>query len=309
MRRAADLKDLDGILLLDKPAGPSSNQALQRIRRLLRARKAGHAGTLDPLATGLLPILFGEATKFAGSLADAEKTYEGTIWLGVTTTTGDLGGEIITRSSVDVTAEQVRVVAARFRGEISQVPPMHSALKVNGRPLYERAHRGETIERASRRVHIAEMVVGEVRADECDIKVRCSKGTYIRTLAEDIGVALGCGATLKRLRRTGVGPFDIGSVISLDALESHDQQWAESALLPVDAALKHLPAIELPPAATAQILRGQVIAVAAEPAAFVRIYQTESRRFVGVGSMDAGVLRAHRLVATLGKVVVAPEIA
>jgi len=309
VRRAADLEDLDGIFLLDKPAGPSSNQALQRVRHLLRARKAGHAGTLDPLATGLLPILCGEATKFAGSLADAEKAYEATVWFGVRTTTGDLGGEILAQNPVDVTPELVHEVAAQFRGEIRQVPPMHSAIKVNGRPLYERAHRGETIERASRIVQIMELAVDDLRADECDIRVRCSKGTYIRTLAEDMGRMLGCGATLKRLRRTMVGSFHVGSAISLDELESRGHLSAEIGLLPVDAALRHLPEIGLLPAATAQVLRGQAISVEAAPAACVRIYDADSQRFIGLGSVGAGVLRAHRLVASSGKVAGAPEIA
>ena len=309
MRRAADLKDLDGIFLLDKPAGPSSNQALQRVRRLLRARKAGHAGTLDPLATGLLPILCGEATKFAGSLAEAEKTYEATVWFGVRTTTGDLGGAILAQNSVDMTPEQIHEVAAQFRGEIRQVPPMHSAIKVDGRPLYERAHRGETIERASRMVQIMELTVDDLRSDECDIRVRCSKGTYIRTLAEDMGRTLGCGATLKRLRRTTVGPFHIESAIALEELESGGYLSAETKLLPVDAALRHLPEIRLRPVATAQLLRGQAITVEAEPAALVRIYDTDSQRFIGVGSVNAGVLRANRLVAASRELAVAPEIA
>jgi tRNA pseudouridine55 synthase len=308
VRRAADLRCLDGILLLDKPAGPSSNQALQRARRLLQARKAGHAGTLDPLATGLLPVLFGEATKFSGALSDADKMYEATLWFGMVTTTGDLGGEILERRSVRITAEQLHQVAEKFRGEIRQVPPMHSALKVNGRPLYERARRGETLERASRLVHIAEFAVGEFRADECDIRVRCSKGTYIRTLAEDMGRVLGCGATLKRLRRTMVGSFDVGAAISLDALESRDAPSRESLFLPIDAALNHLPAIRLMPSAIAQVLRGQATAVEAGQMAIVRIYAADSNRFIGLGSVEEGLLRPRRLVAVLNPSL-APEIA
>ena len=309
MRRAADLRDLDGILLLDKPAGPSSNQALQRARRLLGARKAGHAGTLDPLATGLLPVLFGEATKFAGSLADADKEYEATVWFGVRTTTGDLGGEILAQGPAGITSEQLQWVAEQFRGEIRQVPPMHSALKVAGRPLYERARRGETIERASRIVSIIELVVGELRADECDIRVRCSKGTYIRTLAEDMGRALGCGATLKRLRRTMVGFFSIRAAVPLDELESGGALMAESAMLPVDAALGHLPIVTLAGEATAQVLRGQPIRVESEPAAMARIYDADTRRFIGLGSVADGVLRARRLVASFDRGTLTPEIA
>ena len=299
MRRAgAGLRDLDGILLLDKPAGPSSNQTLQRARHLLGARKAGHAGTLDPLATGLLPILLGEATKFAGSLSDADKVYEATVWFGVTTTTGDLGGEIIDRRPAALTGEQVHRVVEQFRGEISQVPPMHSALKVAGRPLYERARRGETIERASRVVRITQLAVRELRGDECDIRVHCGKGTYIRSLAEDMGRALGCGATLKRLRRTGVGPFEIGAACSLEELESRRPSWGASVLLPMDAALSHLPAVRLAPSAALQILHGQAVVVQADSAALVRLYDSDSDRFLGVGRVLDGTLQARRLVAS-----------
>ena len=298
MRRAgAGLRDLDGILLLDKPAGPSSNQALQRARRLLGARKAGHAGTLDPLATGLLPILVGEATKFAGSLSDADKIYEATVWFGVTTTTGDLDGEIVGRRPARLTIEEVRRVTEQFRGEINQVPPMHSALKVAGRPLYELARRGETVERASRVVHIQDLAVSELRGDVCDIRVRCSKGTYIRTLAEDMGRALGCGATLKRLRRIGVGPFEVGAAFSLEELESRGPSWGARALLPMDAALSHLPAIWLERSAAAQVLHGQTVAIEVESATVVRLYDSDSDRFLGVGRVIDGTLQARRLVA------------
>ena len=297
-RAAAGLRDLDGILLLDKPAGPSSNQALQRARRLLGARKAGHAGTLDPLATGLLPVLLGEATKFSGSLSEADKVYEATIWFGVTTTTGDLDGEIVDRRAAHLTIEQVVRVAEQFRGNISQVPPMHSALKVAGRPLYERARRGETIERASRSVHVKELAVRELRGDECDIRVHCSKGTYIRALAEDIGQALGCGATLKRLRRTAVGAFAIEAAITLEELESRGAPCAESKLLPIDAALAHLPAIRLAATVAAQVLRGQRVAVQADETTHARLYDGDSDRFLGVGRVVDGTLQARRLVAS-----------
>jgi tRNA pseudouridine55 synthase len=313
MRRSGNLKDLDGVLLLDKPAGPSSNQAMQRARRVLAARKAGHAGTLDPLATGLLPILLGEATKFAGALSDDFKIYEATLWFGVTTATGDLDGEILTRQAVDVSAEQVRAAIEQFRGEISQVPPMYSALKVNGRPLYERARRGETIERAPRRVNVTELSVTALRADECDIRVRCSKGTYIRVLAEDLGLALGCGATLKRLRRTAVGPFDVASAVSLEELEARGGQWDAQLLLPVDAALTHLPTLCLTQAETARVLNGQAVIARTEPSiARVRLYARETRHFIGLGEVIDGTLHPRRLVAfspDVGKAHVAREIA
>jgi tRNA pseudouridine55 synthase len=299
MRRGASHRDLDGILLLDKPAGPSSNQAMQRARRILSARKAGHAGTLDPLATGLLPILLGEATKFAGYIADTHKVYEATILLGVTTTTGDLAGDVLACQAVNMSSQQIREVAAKFLGDIVQVPPMHSALKVNGRPLYELARRGETIERAERRVTIAELNVGELRGDEFDIRVRCSKGTYIRVLAEDIGRALGCGATLKRLRRTSVGPFDISTAVTLDTLEKSDSACNERLLLPVDAAIIDLPELRLDASAAERVQNGQTVAANCELAvARVRLYDARSRRFMGLGEVVAGTLYPRRLVAS-----------
>ena len=309
MKPAAARNDLDGILLLDKPAGPSSNQALQRVKRILAARKAGHAGTLDPLATGLLPILLGEATKFAGSLADAEKVYETTILFGIRTTTGDLDGEVVERKPVNLSADDVLQVAERFRGTISQFPPMHSALKVGGRPLYERARRGETIERASRLIHIAELALNALRGEECDLTVRCSKGTYIRVLAEDMGCALGCGATVKRLRRTAVGPFTIDRAVSIEDLESRSTVWTDK-LLPVDAALAGLPAIWLAPSAAAQVLQGQSVAVETPAGSEARLYESASRRFLGLGHVTEGRVRARRLVAASPeRPAAAPEIA
>jgi tRNA pseudouridine55 synthase len=299
MRRGASDRDLDGILLLDKPAGPSSNQAMQRARRILAARKAGHAGTLDPLATGLLPILLGEATKFARYVADAHKVYEATILLGVTTATGDLAGDVLARQAVNVSSQLIHEVAAKFLGDIIQVPPMHSALKVKGRALYKLARRGETIERAERRVTIAELSVGEVRGDEFDIWVRCSKGTYIRVLAEDIGRALGCGATLKRLRRTSVGPFDIGTAVTLDTLEKFGSACNERFLLPVDAAITELPELRLDSSAAERVQNGQTVAANCELAvARVRLYDAQSRRFIGLGEVVAGTLYPRRLVAS-----------
>jgi len=299
MRRGASYRDLDGILLLDKPAGPSSNQAMQCARRILAARKAGHAGTLDPLATGLLPILLGEATKFAGYVADAHKVYEATILLGVTTATGDLAGDVLARQPVNVSSQLIREVTAKFLGDIMQVPPMHSALKVNGRALYELARRGETIERAERQVTIAELSVGELRGDEFDIRVRCSKGTYIRVLAEDIGRALGCGATLKRLRRTSVGPFDIGTAVTLETLEQSGSACNESLLLPVDAAIAHLPEMRLDSSAADRVQNGQMVVANCESAVNrVRLYDAQSSRFIGLGEVVAGTLYPRRLVAS-----------
>jgi tRNA pseudouridine55 synthase len=295
-------RHVNGVLLLDKPAGPSSNQALQRVKRLLGARKAGHAGTLDPLATGLLPILLGEATKFASYLSDATKVYEATLLLGVTTNTGDLAGEVIERHPVAVSAESVEAAAAHFRGTISQIPPMHSALKVGGKPLYELARRGEVVERQAREVHIDELTVGGVRGDEVDIRVRCSKGTYIRVLAEDLGRVLGCGATLKQLRRVQVGPFGIAHAVSLDDLEVAQVDARLHLLLPVDAGLDHIASVRLGSDAMARIRRGQDVAAGAPPvtAGTVRLYEAGCGRFAGLGELAEGVVRPLRLVSETG---------
>jgi tRNA pseudouridine55 synthase len=298
-RTGAAYKDIDGVLLLDKPAGPSSNQALQRVRRALMARKAGHAGTLDPLATGLLPILLGEATKFAGHLADAFKVYEATVLLGVKTTTGDLAGDVIERTPVDVTNERLHAVTRQFVGDFDQVPPMHSALKVGGRPLYERARRGETIERAARKVTVAELTIGALCGDEFDVRVRCSKGTYVRVLAEDIGQALGCAATLKRLRRTAVGSFTVDSAISLEALETGDPALESDRVLAADAAIRHLPMVSLNDADAVRIAKGQSItAQPGSPPGLVRLYAARSSRFIGLGEVDSGMLHPRRLLAS-----------
>ena len=291
-------RQVDGILLLDKPAGPSSNQVLQRIKRLLHARKAGHAGTLDPLATGLLPLLFGEATKFAPYLSDAYKTYEATILLGVTTTTGDLAGQVLKNSSVTVSSARLAEVIRRFIGTIEQIPPMHSALKRGGRPLYELARRGEVVVRAPRPVRITELAVIREHGNEVDIRVRCSKGTYIRVLAEDIGEALGCGATLKKLRRTAVGGFDIAQGVSGDDFEVLGEAEQAARLLPVDSALLHLPVTWLTPVQVRLVLQGQAVAMAdAIPdVESARLYDAQSRCFIGLGRRVDGCIHPVRLL-------------
>lgn len=288
----------DGILLLDKPAGPSSNQALQHAKRLFGARKAGHAGTLDPLATGLLPILFGEATKFAAYLSNAFKVYEATLLLGTRTTTGDLAGEIIEQRPACVTPQALESVAARFRGAISQIPPMHSALKLGGRPLYELARRGQVVERAARQVHIDELVVCALRSCEVDIRVRCSKGTYIRVLAEDIGAALGCGASLKSLRRTGVGPFEISAAFSFDEVQAASAVERLRMPCPIDAGLTHIPKLTLDADEAKRLSQGQTLALAPARATdgTVRLYEAAGGRFIGLGVCAAGVVRPLRLV-------------
>ncbi|WP_347316305.1 tRNA pseudouridine(55) synthase TruB, partial [Ralstonia pseudosolanacearum] len=217
-------RDVHGVLLLDKPIGWSSNDALIRAKRLLWAKKAGHTGTLDPLATGLLPLCFGEATKFSQDLLEADKTYEAVVRLGIRTSTADAEGEVLSERPVAVTPEQLRAAIGRFVGEIDQVPPMHSALKKDGKPLYEYARAGQTVERAARRVTIRAIDVLatdlDAAAPTVTLRVCCSKGTYIRTLGEDLGEALGCGAHLVALRRTQVGSLTLDGAVTLEALEA-----------------------------------------------------------------------------------------
>ena len=231
-------RPVHGVLLLDKPLGLSSNQALQKAKWLLRADKGGHTGTLDPLATGVLPLCFGAATKFSQLHLDADKTYETTVRLGVRTSTADAEGEVLDTRPVNCTAGQVVEVLDRFMGEIDQVPPMHSALKKDGKALYEYAREGETVEREPRRVTVHDIELLDMQlageAPQLRLRVRCSKGTYIRTLGEDIGEALGCGGHLIALRRTATGPFDVSEATTLAALESMADDQRLLALRPVE---------------------------------------------------------------------------
>jgi len=290
---------IDGLLLLDKPAGPSSNQALQRVKRLFGALKAGHAGTLDPLATGLIPVLFGEATKFASYLSDAHKSYEATLLLGVTTSTGDLAGDVTERRAVNVKHDLVAATVARFAGAVSQVPPMHSAIKQAGTPLYELARRGEVVSRTPRTVHIEEISVIGIEDDEVNIRVRCSKGTYIRVLAEDIGAALGCGATLKRLRRLSVGCFDVSQAVDLDVIEAADEVGRLRMLLPCDAGLRHLPSLLLSSTQAESLQMGRRVQAAPEavPDGIARLYHMETAAFLGLGDISEGWVQPVRLVS------------
>lgn len=245
-RTRVQRRPVHGVLLLDKPLGLSSNQALQKAKWLLRAEKAGHTGTLDPLATGVLPLCFGAATKFSQLHLDADKTYETVVRLGLKTSTGDAEGDVIETRAVACTPGQVVEVLDRFMGEIEQVPPMHSALKKDGRPLYEYARNGETVEREARRVtiHDLELVDMQLVGDEPSLRlrVRCSKGTYIRTLGEDIGEALGCGGHLTLLRRVATGPFTEEQCVTLEALEADTESQRSGRLLPVPTLLQgHTP--------------------------------------------------------------------
>lgn len=254
---------VNGVLLLDKPAGLSSNHALQQARRLFQAQKAGHTGTLDPMATGLLPVCFGEATKFSAHLLEADKVYRTRVELGAITDTGDAEGEVVERRAVPrLTEADLEGVLARFRGEIEQVPPMYSALKHQGRKLYELAREGKSIERAARRVRVYDARLLALADTAFELEVRVSKGTYIRTLAEDIGQALGCGAHISALRRLETGPFTGEGMLTLDALEAlPGQAEREAVLLPVDVLVDHLPRLEVDAVAASRLTHGQAARV------------------------------------------------
>ena len=285
------------MLLFDKPLGLTSNAALQRVRRLYRAERAGHSGTLDPLATGLLPVLFGEATKFGAEMLAADKRYRATIALGARTSTGDAEGEVIERHPVAVERGGIEVVLRGFVGPIEQTPPMFSALKRAGRPLYAYARAGEIVEREPRTVTIHELRLETFSGTCIEVDVRCSKGTYIRTLAEDIGVALGCGAHLGALVRTEAGPFRLADAHALVDLERAEEAERLRMLLPVDRLLAHLPPATLDPGAAERFAHGQpVIAPAGPPAGPLRVYGPAGT-LLGVGDCGADrVVRPRRLV-------------
>jgi tRNA pseudouridine55 synthase len=288
--------DVDGVLLLDKAAGLSSNASLQRARRLLNARKAGHTGTLDPLASGLLPLTFGEATKFAADLLEADKCYEAQLALGTTTATGDGEGEMIEQRPVDVTESQLVAILSRFTGTLSQVPPMHSALKREGQPLYRLARKGIVVERAARTVCVRRLWLIAWDRTRPTIGVECSKGLYVRTLAQDIGAALGCGAHLAALRRTRVGAFDVADAIGLETLEQQLPGARRERLLPVDALLQTLPRVDLDREACEQLENGRRIACTAASADRARVYGPHGR-LLGVASVQQGLLVARRLLS------------
>jgi tRNA pseudouridine55 synthase len=284
------------VLLLDKPLGLSSNQALQTVRRLYNAEKAGHTGTLDPLATGLLPLCFGEATKFSSALLDADKRYVATVQLGVTTDTADAEGLVIAQQSVNVTREDVEQVLTSFLGDVEQVPPMHSALKRDGKPLYEYARKGIVLERSPRRVRIYRMQLLEWMDDHFIFEVSCSKGTYVRTLAADLGERLGCGGHLAALRRTAIGAFDIVQAHPLSLLEGLNEQRRDALLLPPDTLLGNLGVATLDATDALRMRQGQAVRWAGEAGTRMRTYDA-AHRFIGVCQLtDDGWLRPQRLV-------------
>jgi tRNA pseudouridine55 synthase len=290
-------RPLHGVLLLDKPLGLSSNDALQKAKWLLRAEKAGHTGTLDPLATGLLPLCFGAATKFSQVSLDADKRYLATLALGIRTTTGDAEGEVLERRDADgITAEQIAAACAAYVGEIDQMPPMYSALKHEGKALYEYARQGIEIERKSRRVTIHAIDIVAMQAGTVTLDVRCTKGTYIRTLAEDIGAALGCGASLAALRRTGSGGLTLQGAVTLAQIEALPDEQRAGLLTSPDCLLADVPELRLNMPDAVRFLSGLRRRVDAPDAACVRVYGPESRAFLGSAHITAGELIADRLL-------------
>ncbi|MEN1729323.1 MAG: tRNA pseudouridine(55) synthase TruB [Pseudomonadota bacterium] len=291
-------RGLSGILLLDKPSGITSNAALGRAKRVLGIRKAGHTGTLDPMASGLLVLCFGEATKVSGFLLDADKAYEAEATLGISTDSEDAEGEVIDQQVVpEFDLAEIEASLDAFRGPIEQVPPMHSALKHQGKRLYELARQGEVVERPPRSVVIHELTCRDWSHPKLQLDVRCSKGTYIRSLVRDLGLALGCGAHLSALRRTLSSPFDLADAITLDQLSDLDVDSARALLLPPDQAVQHFPAVHLDEAYALRLQQGQTLPDIKAAPGLVRAYYED--RFLGLAMVDEdGRLRAKRLLAT-----------
>ncbi len=290
---------LNGVLLLDKPAGITSQTAVSKAKRLFAAAKAGHTGTLDPMASGLLPICFGEATKFSQLLLESDKSYAATIRLGVTTTTGDVEGEVTGNAPVAVERGAVEAVLGRFVGEILQTPPMYSALKRAGRPLYEYARAGLELERQARRVLIRAIELVSFAHDELRVSVTCGKGTYIRVLAEDIGRELGCGACLAALARTAAGSFKVDAAVRLDALCNLPEEQRDMLLLPVDSLAAKLPRVDLDAHQAERIATGRTVAgLQLRSSELVRIYGP-GQTYLGIADVEApGVIVPRRLMAT-----------
>ncbi len=303
-RRTNRGRPVNGVLLFDKPLGMTSNEALQQVKRQYFAAKAGHTGSLDPLATGLLPICFGNATKISAYLLDADKHYQVVCKLGVTTVTADAEGEVIeTRDVPDLNTEKLETVLEGFRGDIEQIPPMYSALKHEGQRLYKLAREGVEVERKPRPVTIHSLTLIGLKDNELSLDVRCSKGTYIRTLAEDIGEVLGCGAHVIVLRRTGVGPFKGDNMAELEHIEAlgkeRDNTALDALLLPIDSAMADWPAVHLTPDSAFYIKQGQPVLVPKAPTeGLVTLYQNDDE-FIGVGEiLDDGRVTPKRLFIT-----------
>ena len=292
---------MNGILLLDKPAGMTSNAALQAVKKLYAARKAGHTGSLDPLATGLLPLCFGEATKVSGFLLDADKDYQVVCRFGERTSTGDAEGEVIEQRPVDnISEQQLRTVLDDFLGDIEQIPPMYSAVKHKGERLYKLARQGVEVEREPRQVTIFDLDLVHFEAPTVEIRVRCSKGTYVRTLVEDIGERLGCGAHVAGLRRLGVGPFDDSRMVTMEQLETvaaEGHYALDQLLLPMESGLMQWPDVRLSGDAAFYLRQGQPVLVPKAPTTgWVRLYEGDSR-FLGMGEiLDDGRVAPRRLM-------------
>ena len=300
-RRRVRGRDVSGILLLDKPSGITSNDALQQVKRLYFAKKAGHTGSLDPLASGVLPICMGEATKVSAFLLDADKRYQVRCQLGVRTATADAEGEVLETRPVGVySREQLETVLEEFRGSIEQIPPMYSALKHQGQRLYKLARQGVEVEREPRPVEIYELTVAGQGEDWLDINVHCSKGTYVRTLAEDIGDRLGCGAHVSALRRTAVGPYGDTMLVGLEILrelKEKDMSSMDTLLLPIESALTQWPDVDLSTDAAFYLQQGQPVLVPHAPTSgWVRLYEG-NRSFLGMGEiLDDGRVAPRRLM-------------
>lgn len=294
-------RNVSGIIVLDKPRGFTSNAALQKVRWLLNAEKAGHTGSLDPLATGVLPLCFGEATKFSQYLLDADKGYETLVQLGVTTTTGDAEGEVVERREVTVGRPELEAALEKFRGEIKQIPPMYSALKRDGQPLYKLARAGEVVEREARSVTISRLELLSFEGTQARLAVACSKGTYVRTLVEDIGQLLGCGAHVAELRRTQAGPFRLEQAVSLDELirvqEADGCEALDRFLLPCDSGLTHWPLLQFSEHSAYYWLHGQPVRAPEAPKYGMVRVQDHTGRFIGIGEVsEDGRIAPRRLI-------------
>ncbi|EGQ7653630.1 tRNA pseudouridine(55) synthase TruB [Vibrio parahaemolyticus] len=308
MARRRKGRPINGVILLDKPTGISSNDALQKVKRIYFAEKAGHTGALDPLATGMLPICLGEATKFSQFLLDSDKRYRVIAKLGERTNTSDSDGEVVETRSVNVDLEKLEACIDKFRGESDQVPSMFSALKYQGKPLYEYARKGIEVPRESRKITVYEIVLHRFEGDEVEMEVHCSKGTYIRTIVDDLGEMLGCGAHVTMLRRTGVAKYPYEKMVTLEQLnelleQAHRQEIAprellDPLLMPMDTAVEDLPEVNLIPELADMVQHGQPVQVLGAPEqGSLRLTMGEERLFIGVGEMnDDGKIAPKRLV-------------
>ncbi|GMR18158.1 MAG: tRNA pseudouridine(55) synthase TruB [Gammaproteobacteria bacterium] len=301
-RRRKNCVDLDGIVLLDKAQGVTSNQALQQVKNLYRACKAGHTGSLDPIATGLLPLCFGEATKISQFLLNADKRYWARFQLGVETNTYDADGDVVADKPVDSNQRQVERALNSFLGEIDQIPPMFSAVKQNGKALYKLAREGIEVERAPRRVNIFDIRILGMENDQLELEIHCSKGTYVRALAHDLGTQLGCGAHMSALRRLQVGELDISRAVTLVQLQAATPETRQAWIRPIDEALVNLPDVMLTELATHYLLQGQPVSVQhGHPPGWVRLYEPD-QGFIGMGEvLDDGRVAPKRIMRNLRK--------